>query len=187
MADFQRDQILGAHMAGASVTKTAESFGVTRSTVSKVMTAFEKEGKTSSLKQSSGRKRKLSDRDYLTLMQLVRKNHENTAPKISAELNEHLENPVSSKTVKREKHNSDFTGGQQPENRTFHNPILQNVLSGVKTFRISPEKSERMLFSRTSQPLSYFRRRVEYTRRDSLEKHLIQTVFFQLLNIEEAL
>ena len=38
-------------MADATVIKTAEIFGVARSTVSKVMTAFEKEGKTSSLKQ----------------------------------------------------------------------------------------------------------------------------------------
>ena len=38
-------------MAGASVTEIAEFFGVAKSTVSKVMTAFEKEEKTSSLKQ----------------------------------------------------------------------------------------------------------------------------------------
>ena len=34
-------------MAGASVKKNTELFGVARSTVSKVTTAFEKEGKTS--------------------------------------------------------------------------------------------------------------------------------------------
>ena len=47
-------------MAGASVTKTTELFDVARITVSKVMTAFEKERKTSPLKQNSGRKLKLS-------------------------------------------------------------------------------------------------------------------------------
>ncbi len=78
--------------------------------VLKVITAFEKEGKTSSLKQNSGRKRKLSDRDRLTLKWIVRKDHKNTAPKITAKLNDHLENPVSSKTVGRELHKVGFHG-----------------------------------------------------------------------------
>ena len=50
LSDFKRGQIVGARMAGASETKTAELFGVARSILSKIITAFEKEGKTSSLK-----------------------------------------------------------------------------------------------------------------------------------------
>ena len=64
------------------------------------MTSFEKEGKTSSLKQNSGQKRKLSNEDYRILTQIVKKDHKNTALKITTELNDHLENPVSSKTVR---------------------------------------------------------------------------------------
>ena len=78
MADlsyFKRGKITGARVAGASVTKPAELFGVGRITASIVITAFEKEGKTSSLKQNPGRKRKLSDRDRQTLTGIVRKDH----------------------------------------------------------------------------------------------------------------
>ena len=35
-------------------------------------------------------------------MWIFRKDHKNTALKITAELNDHLKNPVSSKTVRRE-------------------------------------------------------------------------------------
>ena len=34
LSDFKRAQIVGAHMAGASVTKIAELFGIARRTVS---------------------------------------------------------------------------------------------------------------------------------------------------------
>ena len=63
LSDFKRDQIVGARTKGSSVTKTFELFGVVRSTVSKVMTAFEKERNTCSLKQKPVRKRKLPNRD----------------------------------------------------------------------------------------------------------------------------
>ena len=91
LSDFKRGQIVSARMTGDCVTKTAELIGVARITV---ITAFEKEGKTYPLMQNSGRKRKLSDRDRRTLMQILRKDHKNTAPKITAELNDHLQNPV---------------------------------------------------------------------------------------------
>ena len=96
-------------MTGASGTKIADLFGVVRRTVSKVITAFENERKTRSLKQIPGRKRKLSDRDNRTLTLIVGKDHKNTAPKIKAELNDHLENPVS-RTVIRKPYKSKFIG-----------------------------------------------------------------------------
>ena len=84
LSDVKRSQIVGARMTGASATKTAELFGEASSTVPEVITGFEKEGKTSSLKQNSGRKRELSDRDRQTLTWIIRMDHKNTVPKIIA-------------------------------------------------------------------------------------------------------
>ena len=47
LLQFKRHQVVGARMAGARIPTTADLFGVVRITVSKIMTAFEKERKTS--------------------------------------------------------------------------------------------------------------------------------------------
>ena len=93
MADLSdlKSQIVGPRIAGARVTKTAELFVVARSTVSEVIRAFKKEGKTSSLIQNSVRKRKLSDWDRRIRRRIVRKDQNNTAPKITAEPNDNFE------------------------------------------------------------------------------------------------
>jgi len=56
--DFQRGQIVGACLVGASVTKTATLLGVSSAAISKVMTACTNHGKTSSAKRRSGGKPK---------------------------------------------------------------------------------------------------------------------------------
>jgi hypothetical protein len=56
-SDFERGQMVGVHLAGASVTKTAILLCVLRATVSKVMSvAYMNHGKATSAKTKSGRK-----------------------------------------------------------------------------------------------------------------------------------
>jgi transposase len=62
LSDFERGQIIGVHLVGASVTKTATLLGVSRVTVSKVILAYTNLGKTASTKRSSGRKSTLIER-----------------------------------------------------------------------------------------------------------------------------
>jgi hypothetical protein len=55
LSDFERGQIVGARLAGASVTKTATLLGVLRATVCMVMSAYTNHGKTAAAKRNSGR------------------------------------------------------------------------------------------------------------------------------------
>jgi len=71
--EFQRGQIVGARLAGASVIKTATLLGVSRAVVSKVLTTYTNYGKTSSAKRKRGRKPKLSESDRRTLKRNVSK------------------------------------------------------------------------------------------------------------------
>ena len=95
--DFQRGQIFGVHLAGASVTKMATLLGVSGAEVPKVMTSYANHGRASSAKRNSGRKQKLTERDC-HMLRIVSINHRSTAAKVTAELNIHLKT-VSTKTV----------------------------------------------------------------------------------------
>uniref|UniRef100_A0A672MR36 Uncharacterized protein n=1 Tax=Sinocyclocheilus grahami TaxID=75366 RepID=A0A672MR36_SINGR len=57
LSDFQKGQIMGAHLRGASVNLTAQLFLST--TLFRIMTAYTKHGKTSSAK-NSGQKLKVN-------------------------------------------------------------------------------------------------------------------------------
>jgi transposase len=105
-SNFERGQIVCAHLAEASVTKTATLLSISRATVSKVMSAYLNHGKAISAKRSSGRKSTLTERDRHTLRRIVSKNHGTTGAQVTAELNIHLDDPVSTKTVQCKLHKS---------------------------------------------------------------------------------
>jgi len=106
LSDFRSGQIVGVRLAGASVTKMTTLLCVSRAAIAKVMTVYTNHGNTSSAKRNSGQKTKLSERDHCTLKRIVSNNHRTSAAKVTAELNIHLEDFVSTK----------------PE-RSFTNPI----------------------------------------------------------------
>jgi hypothetical protein len=53
LSNFERGQIIGARLAGASVTKAATLLGILRTTVPKVTLAYTNYGKTTSAKRNS--------------------------------------------------------------------------------------------------------------------------------------
>jgi predicted transcriptional regulator len=95
-----KEDIVGAHLGGASVTKTATVLGVSRAAVSTVVRTYTNHGRTSSVKRNSSLKSKLSGRDRHTLKRIVSINHRSTAAKVTAELYNHLENHFHKKSDK---------------------------------------------------------------------------------------
>jgi transposase len=111
LSNLERGQVIGVCLADAFVTKTATLLGVSRVTDSKVMLAYTNYGKTTSAKRNSGRKSTLTERDHFTLERIVSKNHRTTAAQVAAELNIHLEDPLSAKTVGHELYKSIIHSG----------------------------------------------------------------------------
>ncbi|PNF42528.1 hypothetical protein B7P43_G08250, partial [Cryptotermes secundus] len=80
---FERGQIIGTRLAGASVTKTTTLLA----TFSEVMLAYTNHGKTSSAKRNSGQKSTLTERDRHTLRRIVWRNHTTTAAQMTGQQN----------------------------------------------------------------------------------------------------
>jgi predicted transcriptional regulator len=105
LCPIERRQIVGAHLAGPSLLKTATLIHVSRAAVSKIMSAYKNRGKTISAKRNNGRKSTLTEIDRRTL----RRSYCSTGNR-AAELNIHLEDLVSAKTARRELHKSNIHG-----------------------------------------------------------------------------
>jgi hypothetical protein len=77
------------------------------------MSAYANHGKTTSAKTNSERKSTVTERGRGILRRTVLKNHYTTAALATAELNIHLEDPISIKTAPRELHKSNMRIGLQ--------------------------------------------------------------------------
>ncbi|GFW54956.1 transposable element Tcb1 transposase [Trichonephila clavipes] len=110
LSEFKKGMIVGMRCAGCSVTETAIYLGRARSTVSAVMTAYKKCENVLSGKHNSGRKRKLTNRDKRVLTRIVAQKRKQSLSQITSEVNSHLSNPISARTIQRELHASNLYG-----------------------------------------------------------------------------
>jgi transposase len=110
LSNFEKGQIVGARLVGAPVTKTAVLLGVSRATVSKIMSAYTNHGTKTSAKRNSGRKSTLTERYDRTLRRAVSKNYTTAASQATAELNIHLEGRVFTKTDRNKLKKSKING-----------------------------------------------------------------------------
>jgi hypothetical protein len=101
LSDSKGGQIVGARLAGARVTKTATLSGLSRATISEVMSAYTNHGKITLAKRVTGRKSISTEKDRRALRRIVSKNHTITCStgNRTAELNIHFEHLISTKTV----------------------------------------------------------------------------------------
>ncbi|XP_071037948.1 uncharacterized protein [Parasteatoda tepidariorum] len=110
LSGFKRGMIIGARLTGASVSRTANLVGVSMTTESRSLSAYTKFCKVSSVRHNSGKKSKLSDRDRRVLKRIVARKRKTTLPVITSEMNTHLQNPVSMKTIQQELHAANIHG-----------------------------------------------------------------------------
>jgi predicted transcriptional regulator len=87
MPNFERGQIIGARLTGASVTDTTSLLGVSRARVSKVMSAYTNHRRPASPKRNSGRKSTMTERDRRTLRRIISKNQRTTSAQVTGQQN----------------------------------------------------------------------------------------------------
>lgn len=108
LTEFERGRIVGARQAGASIAATSKLIGVSPATVCRIMADYE-DGKTSPGK-STGRKKKLDSRQQRSLKRIVKSDRRISAVKATAALNDTMDTPISTRTVRRELHNMNLHG-----------------------------------------------------------------------------
>ncbi|GFX59397.1 uncharacterized protein TNCV_2880661 [Trichonephila clavipes] len=119
---FQRGQIVGAHLAGASVAKTSQFLEVSSNMGSKIMTAYTHCSKTSLTKQNIGQKENFSIINRWVLQHIVTSKMLTTAAKVTTELYQYLDSLVSIITIKSHLLKQNIYG-----RGAFTKPLVTNV------------------------------------------------------------
>ena len=118
-------------MTGALATKIAELLIFLRATISWTTTEFKMQRKPSSNRSNSGQTYKLTDRDRCALEHIVGRKHQTTAAKVTAELNQHLNSPVSTKTVRDDLNKAGYHGRAVKNDVMYFHNIFTIVISIV--------------------------------------------------------
>uniref|UniRef100_A0A673WE80 Acidic leucine-rich nuclear phosphoprotein 32 family member n=1 Tax=Salmo trutta TaxID=8032 RepID=A0A673WE80_SALTR len=101
LRDFERGMIVGSRRAGSSISQTAVLLGFSRTTVSVVYREWRDKQKTSSQRQSSGRKQLVDERGRRRLERIVQTNRRATIRQITAQYNSGVQNCISECTTRR--------------------------------------------------------------------------------------
>ena len=156
LLDFRRGQIVFAYMVDASVTKTAQMFGFSTGKVSKITNCLWKKRKHYLQSTSLVEIKVVWERDRRSLHRIVRKDRRTMTLKITSNLNEHLQNTVSTKTVCREFHKGTFQGRLAIWKPLFLQTNVSKRLEWYMAHLISPLSSGKEWFSLKNRRFPYF-------------------------------
>ncbi|GFT81532.1 HTH_Tnp_Tc3_2 domain-containing protein [Nephila pilipes] len=84
-------------------------------------------------KHNSGRKSKFKDRDRRVLKRIVTQKRKTTLPQITSEMNTHLQNPVSLKTIELELYAANIHSSVAIQNLLVSEWNAMKVYSGADT------------------------------------------------------
>uniref|UniRef100_A0A4W5R951 Acidic leucine-rich nuclear phosphoprotein 32 family member n=1 Tax=Hucho hucho TaxID=62062 RepID=A0A4W5R951_9TELE len=101
LRDFERGMIVGSRRAGSSISQTAALLGFSRTTVSVVYREWRDKQKTSSQRQSSGRKQLVDKKGRRRLERIVQANRRATIRQITAQYNSGVQNCIAECTTRR--------------------------------------------------------------------------------------
>jgi hypothetical protein len=107
--DFERGQIVGVRLVGASVTKNCHIIRCIESYSSEGYVSIHESWQDNITEKEHWVKINI-DRMHRRILRIISKNHRTTTAQVTAELNIHLEATVSTKTVRRELHKSNIHG-----------------------------------------------------------------------------
>ncbi|GFU56410.1 HTH_Tnp_Tc3_2 domain-containing protein [Trichonephila clavipes] len=90
LSNLKSGMRIASRLAGTFMSRTANLKVVSRTTVSRAITAYTNLGAVSSAKHNSKRMLKLKDQDIRMLKRIVVRKRNTTLPQITSELNSHL-------------------------------------------------------------------------------------------------
>ncbi|XP_072534497.1 uncharacterized protein [Salminus brasiliensis] len=101
LSDFDRGMIVGARRAGCSVSKTADTLGFSRTTVSRVFREWNQKQKTTTNRRSCGRKPLVDEGGQKRMAKIVQANIRATTKQITDEFNNGTQRVISERTAYR--------------------------------------------------------------------------------------